>query len=373
MKVLHIGKFYPPYFGGIEKVNYDIVEGLSEQGVMVDVLCFNHKKGQEATSNKYKIYRANTLKVIASTPLSLNFIFLLKKIQYQYDIIHIHLPNPMANLAVYLTRPKAKIVLHWHSDIIKQKNILKIYKPLQNWLLKKANKIVITTPTYLEESEALLKYKDKTVCIPIGIDSNEIIIDQAYLRKMKDNYKGKRIVFALGRLIYYKGFKYLIDSAKYLPNNIVILIAGEGELEEKLQRQIEINHLKEKVKLIGKISRNQLGSYYALCDVFCLPSVERSEAFGVVQIEAMAFAKPIISTNIKGSGVNWVNQNNISGITIQPKNVKALAESILSILSNEDKYEILAQGAKQRYVELFTKDKMIEKIKNLYIKITERL
>ena len=353
MRILHIGKFYPPYFGGIEKVNYDIVEGLNMNGVQTDVLCSNH------------------FKVIASTPLSCSLITTLRKIQDNYDIIHVHLPNPMANLAIFLTQPKAKIILHWHSDIIKQKSLLILYSPLQSWLLKRADKIVITTPTYLEESNTLKKYKNKITCIPIGIDSQELSIDRNTLNVLKNKYQGNKIVFSLGRLVYYKGFEYLIDAARFLPNDIIILIAGIGELKEKLQDQIFNHNLQNKVKLLGKIPFEELGAYYELCDIFCLPSTERSEAFGVVQIEAMAFEKPIISTSIKGSGVDWVNLNNISGIIVPPKNSKKLAEAITELLTNENKYQQLSIGAKKRYEDVFTKDKMVDSFKSLYLEILE--
>ena len=371
MKILHIGKFYPPYFGGIEKVNYDIVEGLNAEGIQTDVLCSNHIKGDTFSEIFYKIYRTHTLKVIASTPLSFSLIRTLNKIQNNYDIIHVHLPNPMANLAVFLTHPKSKIILHWHSDIIKQKKILKLYSPLQTWLLKRADKIVITTPTYLEGSDSLKKYINKIVCIPIGIDSKELFIDQNILNVLKNKYQGNKVVFSLGRLIYYKGFEYLIDAARFLPNDIIILIAGIGELKEKLQDQIFNHNLQNKVKLLGKIPFEELGAYYELCDIFSLPSTERSEAFGVVQIEAMAFEKPIISTSIKGSGVDWVNLNNISGIIVPPKDSKKLAEAITELLTNENKYQQLSIGAKKRYEEIFTKEKMVHSFKKLYQEILE--
>lgn len=371
MRILHIGKFYPPYFGGIEKVNYDIVEGLNMNGVQTDVLCSNHTKGNIFTNNIYKIYRTHTLKVVASTPLSYSLIKTLKKIQDNYDIIHVHLPNPMANLAIFLTRPKAKIILHWHSDIIKQKKILKLYSSLQAWLLKRADKIVTTTPTYLEGSDALKKYKNKIVCIPIGIDSKELFIDQNTLNNLKNKYKGYKIIFSLGRLVYYKGFEYLIEAAKSLQNDIIILIAGIGELKEKLQEQISKHSLQDRVKLLGKIPFEDLGAYYQLCDIFCLPSTERSEAFGVVQIEAMAFGKPVISTNIQGSGVDWVNLDNVSGIIVPPKKTKELADAIVNLLNNSEKYKLLSEGAKKRYEEVFTKDKMIDSFKNLYLEILE--
>ena len=369
MKILHIGKFYPPCFGGIEKVNYDIVEGLNAGGIQTDVLCSNHTKGNVFTNNIYKIYRVHTLKVIASTPLSYSFITTLKKVQDEYDIIHIHLPNPMANLAVFLTQPKAKIVLHWHSDIIKQRKLMILYKPLLHWLLKKSTSIVVTSPTYVEGSSILKKYRDKITCIPIGIDSKELTIKRDVLDKLKETYKDKKIVFSLGRLVYYKGFEYLIEASKSLPNDTIILIAGIGELKDKLQEQISANKLEHKVKLLGRISFEKLGAYYELCNIFCFPSTERSEAFGVVQIEAMSFGKPVISTSIKGSGVDWVNLDNVSGIIVPPKEANKLAEAITELLVDKEKYKRLSEGAKKRYEEIFTKDKMVEEFKKLYLEI----
>jgi len=122
---------------------------------------------------------------------------------------------------------------------------------------------------------------------------------------------------------------------------------------------------------LGKIPFKELGAYYQLCDIFCLPSTERSEAFGVVQIEAMAFGKPIISTSIKGSGVDWVNLNDVSGIIVPPKDTNKLAEAVTALLTDEEKYQWLSIGAKKRYEEEFTKDKMVNSFKNLYLEILE--
>lgn len=366
MKVLHIGKYYPPYFGGIEKVNYDLVEGLNEQNVETDVLVFNHLINIKKEDKKYKIYRARTLFTFASQPISFDFFRIFKKIYKKYDVLHFHLPNPLATVTILLFNPKTKIVLHWHSDIVKQKILLIFYDKFQRWLLNRADKIVTTSPNYIEGSKILQEYKHKTIFVPIGINENEFQIDNTVYENLKNKYNGKKIVFSLGRLIYYKGFEYLVDSAKYINNDVIILIGGSGTLKNKLQQQIIENKLQNKVKLIGNIPFNELGSYYKICNLFCLPSIEKSEAFGVVQIEAMAFKKPIISANICGSGVPWVNINNHTGKVVNIKDSHAIAEAINQILSNDNDYDRYSNNSKIRFTKLFTKNNMVNEFINVY-------
>ena len=368
MKILHIGKFYPPYFGGIEKVSFDLVEGINDSENTVDVLCSNHEKnGHHFSDETYQIYRVKTIGILAATPISIGFASLLKRIQNEYDIIHVHLPNPLANLAVFLTRPKCKIILHWHSDIVKQKILLKLYSPLQNWLLKRADKIVATSPNYINGSKYLQKFIAKTNFIPLGIDVSELKVQSSVVARIHEEYEGKKIVFSLGRLIYYKGFEYLIEAAKLLDSETVILIGGVGKLQVQLQQLIIVNKLQDRVKLLGKIPFKELGAYYKACDLYCMPSIEKSEAFGVVQIEAMAFGKPIVSTNILGSGVPWVNKDGYSGKVVEPKNSKELASAIKFVLSDKEQYAMYSRNSLKRYNEYFTKVKMVERFKEFYV------
>jgi len=366
MRVLQLGKYYPPDIGGIEKVMYDITEALNEKNIKCDVLCSNSiNEYKEEIINGYKIYRTKSYGKFASTSITPQMIFKLREIISDYDIIHVHFPDPMANIALMLSNHKnKKIILHWHSDIIKQKNLLKLYLPFQNWLLKRADAIIATTPKYIEESKYLQKYKEKCVSIPIGID--KIKSNKNEILKIKNRYSNKKIIFSLGRLIYYKGFEYLIKAAQYLDNEYVILIGGTGHLKDILKKIIIKNNLENKVKLLGRIKDEEKGNYYEACDVFCLSSIEKSEAFGIVQIEAMSFGKPIIATKIKGSGVDWVNENGITGINVESKNSKAIAEAIKFLTNNKEIYNQFSYNAKYRFQKIFTKEKMIDSIINLY-------
>ncbi len=368
MKILQLGKYYPPHIGGIEMVMYQITEGLNKRGIHCDVLCSNDKKQyEEVIINNYKVFKTKSYGKFASTSITPQMIFKLREIIDNYDIIHIHFPDPMANLALMLSKHKTKkVVLHWHSDIIKQKNLLKLYLPFQNWLLKRADRIIATTPKYIEESPYLKDYKNKCVAVPIGIDKNRLKINIKLIDELKNRYNNKKLVFSLGRLAYYKGFEYLIKSAKYLDDNYVILIGGEGELKEELLKLIKKEGLDKKVKLVGKIKDEDLGSYYYASDLFVLPSIEKTEAFGIVQIEAMNFGKPVIATKIKGSGVDWVNEYGVSGLNVEPKNPKAIAEAIYLLTKSEETYKKFSQNAKKRFEKLFTLETMINNILNIY-------
>ena len=173
-------------------------------------------------------------------------------------------------------------------------------------------------------------------------------------------------MFSLGRLVPYKGYKYLIAAAQYLKDDFVILIGGMGELKEELQKEINELRLQHKVKLLGRISDEDLPAYYGACDVFCLSSIQKTEAFGIVQIEAMSCGKPVVATRIPQSGVAWVNAHGVSGLNVMPGNAIELAQAIEAITENKDTYARYSAGAKERYHELFTKKRMIEKCLNIY-------
>ena len=184
-------------------------------------------------------------------------------------------------------------------------------------------------------------------------------------------YSNKKIILSVGRLVEYKGFTYLIKAAKFLPDNYIIYIAGSGILAGTLQKEIFKNDLENKVKLLGTVTDDDLVTYYKSCNVFVLPSISRAEAFGIVMIEAMSFSKPIIATNIPSSGVNWVNEHNVTGINVAIKNEKELAEAILKITTDPDLYQKFSQNAYIKANTFFSIDIVARQIKDLYLKIKE--
>lgn len=364
MKVLHIGKSYP-LDGGVEKVMYEIVQGVSERNIYCDMLCAAGEKAGIVTLNEYaRIFCAKSYGKFAATFISPEMIWQLKRISNNYDIVHVHHPDPMACLAMFLSGYKGKVILHWHSDILKQKTLLKLYKPLQNWLINRADAIVGTTPVYVQQSPCLQQVQHKIDYIPIGVEP--ITPSEQQVQEIRSKYAGKKIVYSLGRLVEYKGYEYLIEAANYLNDDFVILIGSNGHLKEKLQKQINDNGLQDKVYLLGRIPEDDMPAYFGACDVFCLSSVWKTEAFAIVQIEAMSCGKPVVATKIPESGVSWVNKDGYSGLNVEIKNGKALAEAIMKITSDTENYKRYCIQAKERYETCFTRSKMTDRCLSLY-------
>lgn len=364
MKALHVGKFFQPVVGGMESVLFDLVEGLNGSGISTDILCANTENETvvETATAGYTVIRVGALGTLASTSLCPPMLPILRDIACRYDLIHVHLPNPMANLAMLFSGFKGRVVIHWHSDIVKQRHLLKLYEPIQSWLLKRADVIIATSPPYAEYSPHLARWRDKVVIIPIGINRSSLPINEQLLATLREEHRGRQTVFALGRMTYYKGFRYLIEAAHNLSDDIRVLIGGSGELEDQFVAQIKAAGLNDRVQLLGRVSNADLGAYYALCDMFCLPSILRSEAFGVVMLEAMAFGKPIIATDIPGSGVPWVNRHGVSGLNVPAADSFALAQAITLLASDDNLRVTLGAGAERQFHDQFRAERMTEAV-----------
>ena len=195
--------------------------------------------------------------------------------------------------------------------------------------------------------------------------------DAAGAAEIRKTYEGKKIVFTMGRLVPYKGYGYLIESAKYLDDSWMILIGGSGPMKDELQSAIDAGGLASKVKLLGRVPDDKVSAYYTACDIFCLSSIMKTEAFGIVQIEAMSLGRPVVATKIPGSGVSWVNDDGVSGVNVEPRDPEALANAFCEITSSQEKYRKYSDGALARFNSLFTSDVMITRQLTCYKKILE--
>ncbi len=366
MKILQIGKFFPPEDGGIEQVTFNLSEGLSAQGIQSDVLCFTRKESSTETRNGYSVFRHHGQIEFLSTPASIPFMCDFKQKIASYDILHLHCPNPWPTFQLLLSRPKIPTVVHWHGDIVRYGLLATGYRQIENNLLKYASSIIATSQKYAEASLLLQPFLEKTSIVPIGIDHESLTPDASVVNTIQHRYGRKKIVFSLGRLIYYKGFDVLVRAAAHLPDDHIVLIGGTGPLQAELNHQIQELGLADKVKLLGKVPTEELASYYSACTLFCLPSVERSEAFGVVLLEAMALGKPIVASAIPGSAVDWVNQDGITGLNVTPRSPLKLAAAIQKITGDPSLAKQYSQGSRDRMNTLFTRKKMVGDVIRIY-------
>lgn len=368
MKVLQLSKFYPPVMGGIESVAWELTEGLNRAGVTTDVLCSGQDRHtrQERAASGYGIVRTGSWGRLLSTSMSPAMLRELRCVAAGYDVIHVHMPDPMAALALWAARPRGRVVVHWHSDVIRQRWALRLYEPLQRWLLQRADAIVATSAAYAAASPSLRAGGGRVTVVPIGISDNQVAVCSDTAAALRQRFRRRRIVFSLGRMTYYKGFDVLIDAAAALPDDCVVLIGGDGELFEHYRTMVVGRGLAGKVHLLGHINDHELASHFEACDVFCMPSTVRAEAYGVAMVEAMVMGKPIVATDIAGSGVPWVNVDGVTGYNVPVRQPAALASALTRLLDDAPLRERMGAAARARYLQEFNAELMTHRTIELY-------
>ncbi|MEG9429311.1 MAG: glycosyltransferase [Christensenellaceae bacterium] len=367
MKLLQISNYYYPHIGGIEQVARDISDSVQCER---KVFCFNSGKNSVIdTVDGVEVVRAGCFAKIASQSLSFRYGKMLKKTfaAFKPDLVIFHYPNPFAAhflLKILKKYPDCKLIVYWHLDIVKQKFLKLFFNGQNKRLLIRADKVVCTSPNYLKYSPWLSPMEDKCVVIPNCLNLKNL--SDCDLSDKTDEIKSvaanKKICFAIGRHIPYKGMEYLVKASRYLPDDYKIYIAGQGPLTERLK---ELAAEDEKITFLGKISEEDKIAYYKACDIFCFPSVTKNEAFGIALAEAMSFGKPAVTFTIEGSGVNYVSLSGVTGIEVENGNSEKFAGAIKTLGENQELAEKYGAAAKKRVEENFTFEKFKENINNL--------
>ncbi|MDE6666641.1 MAG: glycosyltransferase, partial [Ruminococcus sp.] len=319
IRVLEVNKAYFPHTGGIETLVKQYSEELGKyKNIEVRTLVCRDGRGRTYSENinGVKLTRAGSFGTYFSCPLSVSFIRLFRKMSEKANIVHIHVPFPLADLALLLSGYKGKVIVSWHSDIVKQKKLLMFYKPLLKYLLNCTDCILVATEGHINGSEWLEKYRKKCRILPYGINPDEYLdIRKTPFLTEKCNSTDSIKIFFTGRLVYYKGVDVLIKAFSQVKGNYELFIAGTGVLERELKEKVREYNIADSVHFLGFLPEEQLKQAYADCDIFVLPSVARSEAFGIVQLEAMIYGKPVINTTLP-SGVPYVSLHGITGLTV---------------------------------------------------------
>ncbi len=364
MKVLHVGKFYPPHMGGIE-THVQVLCRELQKLVDVEVLVASETKDdEELWDDRVKVTRVGTRFKLSGAPVCPG---LSRKIRRaKADIVHLHLPNPPAILSYLASGHRGQVVATYHSDIVRQQFLAKAFDPILRLFLKRCAVIIATSAKYVETSPVLSDYGDRCRIIPYGIPIKQFsACDSSEIARIRKQY-GSRLIISVGRLIYYKGFMHLVDAMRKIDGHL--LIVGEGHLREELESRARANQVSHKITFLGEIHNNDIVPYYHAADVFALASIARSEAFGIVQLEAMASGKPVVNTNLD-SGVPCVSLHGLTGLTVPPSDPLALAGAVNKLLDDSELRGAYGQAARARVNEEFNQAVMLERILELYSRI----
>ena len=374
LRILQLNKLYYPAIGGIERIVQQLAEGLAEHTQMSVLVCSENKQHREETINGVNVIRLPKLFQFGSLPVSLGLNFTLRKMSKQQDIIHLHMPYPLGDIACLLSGYKGKIVLWWHSDIVRQKKMMHLYKPVMLRMLKRADAIVVATEGHIKHSSYLEPYKEKCVVIPFGVEKKIEQVADRYVEaenaqeiiniaSPKEKKRSLSFLF-VGRFVYYKGCDVLLEAFSRVTGAELILV-GSGGMEEQLKQQAQELGITDKVQFAGSLSEEELCKQYADCDVFVLPSVAKSEAFGLVQMEAMAFGKPVINTNLP-SGVPYVSLNGETGLTVEPGSANELAEAMQWMVDHKEERLQMGERARERMKAEYRLEDMTARTLALY-------
>lgn len=364
MKIVQTIKYFEPSKGGMESVVKNLVVGIKniDPNSYITVICNDHEKNNKTTKEKVldvSVVRYKSF-FYKSQPISLSFRG-LKKILKESDVINHHYPFPTMELALLKNLKileKKKFIITWHANIENSRWswIEKFYSPMTKKLLDAAYKVIVTSPQLYNYSQILKPYKDKIEIIPLSYEShNEIIFSKTITGKLK--------ILFVGKLREYKGLKYLIEAVKNL--DVIVDIVGNGEQEQELLNLISSTNQMDKIKLHTNVDNGELKKYYKDAHIFVLPSINEAEAFGVVQLEALSYALPVVNTSLK-SGVPFVSLNNVTGFTVEPSSAIEIQKAIEKFILNPSLYSNFSKNALDRAKE-FSNEKMVEKYLKIYV------
>jgi len=372
--ILHIGKYYPPFYGGIENFMSELLPLTKGSGYRVSALVHQHKVTASTDSERIQgvnIYRAACFGSLMFAPISPWF---LRDVNHclkleQPNVIHIHMPNTSAFwLLLSAEARKCSWVVHWHSDVVgdKPKWFIKmlypVYRIFEKAVLKRAEHIICTSPSYCDSSKPLANFRSKVTIIPLGLP-------QSNPSSIRAREEEKLRILVVGRLSYYKGHRVLFDAIASMPkfyqSRIEVKVVGRGELNQELD-----NHLNQLgidcVEMLGGVSEQQLNDCYIWCDLLCLPSIERTEAFGLVILEAARQAKPALVTDVQGSGMGWVVQNEKTGWVVPSKSPSAIAAKLRELCERPKVCSDYGQAALKRFESNFSIESVAQQTLDLY-------
>jgi len=359
IRVLTFGRFADDNFGGLERYVFELARGLRGEVHYTTIVA---RRGAAPDLEVVgETIHARPWLGIAGTPVcpTMPWHARARHRHRAFDIVHLQFPaDPMAHVATVLMPRSVRRVISWHSDIVRQRLLFRAYQPFLAQLLRSADAIIGATPAHFSSSAQLPAVRDarRFHVVPYGFDLARFRERPPLADELRRRYPQPLLVFALGRHVYYKGFEFLIRALAGLPQ-AMLLLGGQGPLTSELAQVAHANGVAGRVVFLGRIPESELAAYYHACDVFCLPSVEPAEGFGIVQIEAMAAGRPVVCCEL-GNGVTWVNRDGVTGLVVPPADVAALAAALSRLAGDPALRARLGAQARERALGEFTTDAM---------------
>ncbi|WDH21134.1 glycosyltransferase family 4 protein [Pseudomonas chlororaphis] len=369
-KVLHFFKtYYPETMGGIEQVIFQIAEGCACHGFESEVLYLSDRgAARNEVVGHHLTHRSKLDLHVASTGFSLSAFKDFAELARQADIVHYHFPWPYMDLVHFANRLRKPTVVSYHSDIVKQKFLLKLYQPLMNRFLSSVDSIVASSPNYAQSSPVLMRFEDKLRIIPYGLDRETYPTPSPAKLEYWRGLLGSRFFLFVGALRYYKGLDYLLEAAKR--TQLPVAILGGGHLEVELKAQAAQLGLSN-VHFLGGLPDEDKAALLQLCYAFVFPSHLRSESFGISLLEGAMYGKPMISCEI-GSGTTFINIADETGLVVPPRDAVALAQAMMALWQSPEQANHMGQRAMQRYEQIFSSDTMASAYADLYGELLKR-
>ena len=365
--VSHWAKYYPPDWGGMERVTYDLATGMAERGVAVEVVAFARgavAAGDEV-SDGVRVLRRRQSAAPANQPLSVGWVMAAVQSALRTGSVLIHGPNPLSMIPMLVVRfvelfqsKRTKLVILWHADILGKGLLGRLIRPIEHLMAWMSDAIIATSADYAAASPLLQRHKSKLHVVPLGISPSLPALGGDLPDAVKAFATGRPIILAVGRLVPYKGFDFLIDAAIGGDGSNAVVIVGGGPLEEELRFRIKGNEASDKVMLAGKLPEDELEALYRHASLFAMTSTDRAEAFGVVLLEAMAYSKAMIVRHVEGSGVGWVA--GVGAHVIRTDDPKIFASEMEMLLADSTARQHLASRGHARFLKSFSKNAMVE-------------
>jgi rhamnosyl/mannosyltransferase len=369
LKVLHLGKFDGDV-AGIERYLRALLGVLPEDIVPINLVANDVARTDEHRQYPYLTVRAASHGIVASVAVAPSMPLIARRLhhEHRFDIVHLHFPDPLGQFTAMTLPRSVKRVISWHSDIIKQRAALAVYQPFLNAFVRDADAIIGATPQHFSSSQQMAPGKPGQLreVIPYGFDPEALGWSEAAraTRARLEQERGRRpSIFAVGRHVYYKGFDVLIRAMRSV--DAELWIGGRGPYTESFRQAAQDAGVADRVRFLGFIPDAELIAYYDACDVFCMPSTERAEQFGLVQLEAMHCGKPVVATRL-GTGVEYVTLDEVTGLLVNPGDEQALAQALNRLLADPALRTRLGEAGRRRVAEEFSVRRMVDKTVALY-------